>query len=74
MVLFAGRQGRGPIPLATRLNQLPGDVSGNLEGLGDSSALRDQAWKLFGGGQIDAFRQEFDVNLNGEFHSKTRVA
>ena len=73
-MLFADGQGRRPFPLATRLNQLSGDVPRNIEGLGDSSALGDQTWKLFGGGQIDAFRQEFDMNLNGEFTPEFRVA
>lgn len=46
-------------------------VSCDLEGLTDGSALGDEARNVVAGGEVDAFRQLFDMQANYAFHRRT---
>jgi hypothetical protein len=72
--LIAGCEGRRSVALAAGLDELAGNVAGDFECFSDGTTLGDEAGKLFGGREIDAFRKQFHVNLKGEFHPETRVA
>jgi len=73
-VLMAGCEGWGAVALAASLDELASNVTSDFESFGDRPSLGDEARKLFGGCEIDAFRKQFHVNLKGEFHPETRVA
>lgn len=72
--LIAGWKGRRAVAFATSFDELAGNVAGNFKGFSDGTTLGDEARKLFGCRKIDAFRQQFDVNLKGKFHLESSVA
>ena len=72
--LIASGEGGCSVPVATGFDEFAGHVPCNLEGLSDSSTLGDQPRQFFGSRQIHAFRQQFDMHLQGQFHLKSSVA
>jgi hypothetical protein len=55
-------------PFAACFNELPGNVSRDVEGLGNRSPLRNQARQFVGGRQVNSLRQLLYLDANGEFH------
>ncbi len=55
-------------PFAACFNELPGNISRDLEGLGNRPPLRYQARQFVGGRQINPLRQLLYLDANGEFH------
>lgn len=64
----------GSVPFAAGFDELASNVASNFECFSDGSALGDEAGKFLGSCEVHTFRQQFDVNLKGEFHPESRVA
>jgi hypothetical protein len=51
-----------------RLCQYPRDIMGDFHSLGERPPLRHQTWHIVRRGEVDALRQQFDVEIDELFH------
>jgi hypothetical protein len=67
--LACARKILSAVPVAPGFDQLPRNIACDVERLGDSPPLGDQARNLFRGREEDSFRQLLHLYLNRYFHA-----
>ena len=67
--IIGGRQIRNTSTLAPSLDQFPGHVAGDVQRLGNGSALRDEAGKFVRDRKKHPFGQFFDLYPNRQLHT-----